>query len=101
MMHAFWISGVQALGISIAILFSIGDLTAVLSTPTDYPIIQVFYVATQSKPATTAIIVALMLTSIFSCFGLLASASRLTWSFAQDRGIPFAGYLEHVWTCLE
>ena len=96
MLIAFFISGAMALGMSIAILFSIGDVYAILSTSTDYPIIEVFHTATKSKKATTAIIIGLMLTSVFSSFGLLASASRLTWAFARDKGFPYSKYLEHV-----
>lgn len=98
MMIAFFISGALAFGASIAILFSVGDLKTVLTTSTNYPIIAIFYTATQSKGATTSIIAALMLTSVFSTFGLLASASRLTWALARDGAFPFSNYLEHVST---
>ena len=101
MMIAFFISGALAFGISVAILFSVGDLKTVLTTSTNYPIIEIVYTATRSKGATTAIIVALMLTSVFSTFGLLASASRLTWALARDRAFPFSTYFERVSaTCL-
>ena len=96
MMIAFCVSGALAFGISVAILFSVGDLKTVLTTSTNYPIIEIVYTATQSKAATTAIIVGLMLTSLFSTFGLLASASRLTWALARDRAFPFSKYFEHV-----
>ena len=96
MMIAFFISGAMAFGASVALLYGVGDLKTILSTKTNYPVIQIFYTATQSKPATTAIIVALMLTSLFSTFGLLASASRLTWALARDRGFPFSEYFQHV-----
>lgn len=96
MVIAFFISGAMAFGISIAILFSVGDLKTVLSTSTNYPIIEIVYTATQSKGFTTGIIVALMLTSVFSTFGLLASASRLTWALARDRVFPLSRYFEHV-----
>ena len=96
MLLSFYLSGIMAFGFSVALLFSVGDLYDVLATPTNYPIIQIAYNATQSKGATTAIIVALMLTSVFSSFGLLASASRLTWAFACDGGYPYSRYLGHV-----
>lgn len=95
-MIAFFLSGGLAFGISIAILFSVGDLKTILTTSTNYPIIEIVYTATGSKAATTAIIVALMLTSVFSTFGLLASASRLTWALARDRAFPFSNFFERV-----
>lgn len=97
-MIAFFINGALAFGASIAILFGVGDLKTVLTTSTNYPIIAVFYTAPQSKGTTTSIIAALMLTSVFSTFGLLASASRLTWALARDGAFPFSSYLEHVST---
>lgn len=96
MVIAFFISGAMAFGASIGILFSVGDLKTILNTSTNYPIIQVFYTATQSKGATTAIISGLMLTSVFSTFGLLASASRLTWALARDNTFPLSNYFKHV-----
>ncbi|KAL8714995.1 MAG: hypothetical protein Q9225_006441 [Loekoesia sp. 1 TL-2023] len=96
MVIAFFISGAMAFGASIAILFSVGDLHTILTTSTNYPIIQIFYTATQSKGATTAIISGLMLTSVFSTFGLLASASRLTWALARDNSFPLSKYFAHV-----
>lgn len=96
MIIAFFISGALAFGASTALLFSVGDLKTILRTSTNYPVIQIFYTATQSKAATTAIIAALMLTSLFSTFGLLASASRLTWALARDKGFPCWEYFNHV-----
>lgn len=90
------ISGVFAFAFSIAILFSIGDMTAALSTPTNYPIIEIFKNATQSNRATNAMVAALVSSMMFSTFGLVASASRLTWAFARDKGLPFSSYFSHV-----
>jgi hypothetical protein len=33
---------------------------------------------------------------ICASFGFLASASRLTWAFARDKGLPFADFLAYV-----
>ena len=90
------ISGGFAFAFSIALLFSIGNLTAALSTPTNYPIIEIFNNAVQSNRATNAMVAALISSMMFSTFGLLASASRLTWAFARDKGLPFSTYLSKV-----
>ncbi|KAL8938546.1 MAG: hypothetical protein Q9216_003832 [Gyalolechia sp. 2 TL-2023] len=81
---------------SIAILFGIGDIQLALQSPTHYPIIQIFYTATGSKGATTAIICTLISTLTFTTFGLLACASRLAWAFSRDKGFPFPDYFAHV-----
>ena len=90
------IGGVLAFAFSIAVLFSIGDLTAALSTSTDYPIIEIFKNATQSNRATNAMVADLISSMMFVSFGLLASASRVTWAFARDKGLPFSSYFSHV-----
>lgn len=96
MIIAFLISGLLTVAISIALLFSIGDITAALTTPTKFPVIHIFYVATQSKAATTAMVAALILSLVLTTCGLLASASRLTWAFARDKGFPFSNYFAQV-----
>ncbi|KAI4219582.1 MAG: hypothetical protein L6R36_008221 [Xanthoria steineri] len=96
MVIALIISGVLTMAFSIAILFGIGDIHLALETPTHYPIIQIFYTATGSKGATTAITCTLIVTLVSTTFGLLACASRLAWAFARDKGLPFPNYFAHV-----
>lgn len=96
MITAMLISGVLTIAFSIALLFSIGDLVSVLAAPSGFPIIQVLYVATQSKGVTTVMCSALVLSLVFATFGTLASASRLTWAFARDNGFLFPKYFAHV-----
>lgn len=96
MVIALIISGILTMAFSIAILFGIGDINLALETPTHYPIIQIFYTATGSKGATTAITCTLILTLVSTTFGLLACASRLARAFARDKGLPFPNYFAHV-----
>ena len=96
MVIALLISGTFTMAFSIALLFCVGDLTTALQSPTKFPIIQIFYTATKSKGATTAMVCALISTLVFATFGTLASASRLTWAFARDKGFPFSEYFAYV-----
>ena len=89
-------SGIFTFSFSIIILFCIGDLTTALSSPTNIPIIQIFYTATQSTRATNAMTAALISSLLLSSFGLVASASRLTWAFSRDKGLPFSSFFAHV-----
>lgn len=98
MVVALILSGALTLGFSIAILFGIGNVELALSSPTKYPIIQIFLTATGSKDATTALSCALIATLVFATFGLQACASRLAWAFARDKGFPFPNYFSHVST---
>ncbi|KAM5344785.1 hypothetical protein ACJ41O_010647 [Fusarium nematophilum] len=79
----------------VACLFCIQDLDRVLDPPSGFPFIELVQSTVGLKGA--AVLIALF---IFNGFGqgisVLTSASRLTWSFARDRGIPFGGYFSYV-----
>ncbi|KAL8926893.1 MAG: hypothetical protein Q9208_002702 [Pyrenodesmia sp. 3 TL-2023] len=90
------ISGAFTMAFSVAMLFGIGDIMLALTSPTKFPIIQIFLAATGSKGATTAMTCTLISTLVFSTFGLLACASRLAWAFARDKGLPFSNYFARV-----
>jgi Amino acid permease. len=90
------LNGALGFGFLIAVLFSMGDLQAALATPTGYPIIEIFYQATGSKKAATAMVCGLVASAVFSTLGLMASASRTTWAFARDNGLPLSEHIAHV-----
>ena len=90
------LNGVLGFAMIIAFSFTLGDLETDLESPTEYNFIQAFYGATKSLAGSsvmTAIIIALV---ICASFGFLATASRQTWAFARDNGLPFSGFLSHV-----
>ena len=90
------INGSLGLAAALAFSFCSGDLEAALSSPTGYDLIAVFQSATNSNAGAsimTAIIITLV---ICATFGFLASASRLTWAFCRDRGLPFSEFFAHV-----
>ncbi|KAI9692825.1 MAG: hypothetical protein M1822_004819 [Bathelium mastoideum] len=90
------INGVFGFSIIIAVLFCLGDQEAALNTPTGYPMIEIFTQAVQSKAggsAMTAVIIAAM---AFSNVSLLATASRMLWAFAREKGLPGHTYLSKV-----
>lgn len=96
MVFTILINGSLAFGILLAILFKIGDVESALNTPTGYPIIEIFYQATGSTRAATAMMSALIVIGFTSAFGCLAATSRLTWAFARDRGLPFSEFFAYV-----
>ncbi|KAF5021739.1 hypothetical protein F66182_6189 [Fusarium sp. NRRL 66182] len=79
----------------VAALFCIQDISAVLNPSTGFAFIEL----TQSTVGLTggAVLIALF---IFNGFGqgvsIVTSASRMTWSFARDRGLPFGDYFAYV-----
>jgi choline transport protein len=96
MVWSIVLNGGMAFAFMIVVLFTLGDPTTALTTPTGYPIIQVLYGATKSKAGTTVIMTFLLWNGIISLFSSLASVSRLTWAFARDHGLPFPEFFGHV-----
>lgn len=89
------INGTLAFSFLIVILFCIGNVEQALQTPLN-PMIEIFHMATGSVQAATAMQCALTMFGVVTYIAVAASASRLTWAFARDGGLPFATYFAHV-----
>ncbi|KAI9843919.1 MAG: hypothetical protein M1838_002415 [Thelocarpon superellum] len=96
MMYTMLLDGALAFGFLLVLLYSIGDVNSVLGTPTGYPVIQIFYNTTGSLAATNAMTALVISGVCFAILGQLAAASRVTWAFSRDGGIPFSKYFAHV-----
>lgn len=90
------LNGSLGFAIVIAFCFCLGDLSVDLSNPTGYDFIQVFWGATNSNLGTSVMTAILITLVICATFGFLASASRQTWAFARDQGLPFSTFLSYV-----
>lgn len=90
------INGGLSFVLVLVLLFCIGDVKDALQTPTGYPVIQIFYQATNSIPAATAMMSLVIVIGLTSSLGVVASVSRLTWAFARDGGLPFSEFFAHV-----
>lgn len=90
------INGILGFSIIIAVLFCLGDSEAALNTPTNYPFIEIFTAAVQSKAGGSAMASVIIWAMIFANVGLLATASQMLWAFAREKGIPGHGYLARV-----
>lgn len=96
MLMTVLINATFAWGFIFCLLFCVGDLDKVQSSPTGYPIIEVYYEATKSKAGTNCLIVMIILVTVISTFSMVASVSRLTWAFARDKGLPFSNFFSYV-----
>ncbi|KAF9871507.1 Choline transport protein [Colletotrichum karsti] len=77
-----------------AMLLSIRDLEAVQSS--FLPSIEVFYQATGSKAAATAL-QAYLTFLYYTCVpSQWVTCSRITWALARDHGLPFSKYWQHI-----
>ncbi|KAI4125724.1 MAG: hypothetical protein LQ338_004114, partial [Usnochroma carphineum] len=79
----------------IAFCFSVGDVQAVLASPIGVPFIQVFYNATSSKAAASAMTAILMCLTTFASMTTMAASSRQLFAFARDRGVPFSDFFAY------
>jgi choline transport protein len=89
-------NAVMAWVFGLVCFFSISDLSAVLTSPTGYPLVEILHQATRSRGGATVIYAFILVISFGSMFGCIASISRLTWAFARDDGLPFSNYFKHV-----
>ena len=87
------LNGILGLIMVVTYCFCITDLNGILATSTGYPFIQVFFNATGSKGITSAMTVVIIVLLEAACISLLAAASRQSFAFARDEGMPFA----HLW----
>lgn len=80
----------------ITLCFTLGNIGEVLASPTGTPYIQVFYNATQSTAATTAMVSMVIVVSIACNLTNNATASRQLYAFARDKGMPFSTWLSII-----
>ena len=78
----------------LTVMYCIGDVNLVSSNA--LPIIEVYYQATKSKPASNLLVIMMALVLFISLFNIFASVSRLTWAFARDNGLPFSKTFSYV-----
>jgi choline transport protein len=90
------LNGVMGFAMMIALLFCLGDINDALTSPTGFPFIEIFRQATNSNAGTTVMTCLIMSLMIAAAIGIMATASRLLWSFARDNGVPFSNYISRV-----
>jgi choline transport protein len=96
MMFSIFLNGVLGFGMLIAILFCLGDLTTVLGTTTGFPFMAIFQQGVRSIAGATAMSAVITVLTICATISVVASASRMTWSFARDRGVPGWSFISKV-----
>lgn len=106
------VNGLVGFTMMVTVLFAIGDVQSALDTKTGFPYMQIFYgkqmASTQSQlsltkpdrvkslPGATVMCVVVLLLTWTCATGLTTSASRMTWAFARDLGVPFSSTIKRV-----
>lgn len=80
----------------VTLCFTLGNVDDILTSATGYPVIQIFYNVTNSYAGADIMTLILILTLTSSCIAEIATASRQLWSFARDKGVPFASHIAHI-----
>ena len=93
---AMVINGLIGLAMMLTTLFCLGDVDTVLDSATGYPFIQIFYDSTKSTAGATVLGAVVLFLTWACAIGITTTASRMTWSFARDRGVPFSHWLMKV-----
>ena len=90
------VNGVLGFAYCLVLLFSLGDLDALLASPTGFPFMQLFENTTKSVAGGTILSLVVSLLAVAANAAGLTSASRTAWAFARDRAVPFDRYFAHV-----
>lgn len=90
------INGAVGFVMMVTVLYNLGDVDSVLETATGYPFIQIFFNSTQNIAGATVLGAVVLALTISASIGIITTASRMTWSFARDKGTPFSSWLAVV-----
>lgn len=96
MISTIVLNGVLGFAVLIALLFCLGDINDALTSSTGFPFIEVFRQATNSDAAATGMTCIILIILFAAAIGIMATASRLLWSFARDNGVPGSAYISRV-----
>ncbi|PLB44406.1 amino acid transporter [Aspergillus steynii IBT 23096] len=96
MIWAFILNIPFAFGLLLSYLFSMPDVQASIDSPTGFPFIYVFHQALKDTAGSTVLVVVILVLLIMITISSLASASRQTFAFARDNGLPFSTWLSSV-----
>lgn len=90
------LNSLLGLAMMITVLFCLGNVDSVLNSKTGFAFIQIFYDTTSSYAGASFMTAIIMVLTMACSTGITATASRMTWSFARDEGLPFSRYLKRV-----
>ncbi|KAL2004678.1 hypothetical protein VTN00DRAFT_3206 [Thermoascus crustaceus] len=77
-------------------MFSLNNFSTIANTPTRAPILELFYQALGNKVGAIVLESLVIATGVGCEIACHTWQSRLCWTFARDRGLPFQRYLAKV-----
>jgi len=101
MVGSVLVNGIIGVAYCLMLLFSLGDLTSLLASPTGFPFMQLYLNVTESSAGATVLSLIICLIATAANAAGLTSTSRTFWAFARDDAAPFSKYFAHVHTGLK
>jgi choline transport protein len=90
-------NGLIGFAMMVTVLYCLGDTETVLGSKTGFPFLQVFLDSLPNSIPGAVALGAIVLILTWTCaLGITTTASRMTWSFARDKGTPFSRYISKV-----
>lgn len=80
----------------ISMFFSIQDLTALINSATEVPILELYYQGTANVAGAIVLETLLLVTGMGCLIACHTWQSRLVWSFARDKGVPGHQWISQV-----
>jgi len=80
----------------IALLYSIHDFDAVLSTTYTFPLAEVYHQATGTRGGALGLLIIIFLPPVCTCIGATTTAGRTLWTLARDDATPFSPFLARI-----
>lgn len=95
-MYSTYINAFLGFLMAITLIFTWGDMAEISDSLYGWPFLTIFYNATGSTAATIAMTMLVIFPLTGSVIACVATASRQTWAFARDNGVPFSATVRHV-----
>ncbi|KAJ7730277.1 choline transport protein [Mycena olivaceomarginata] len=80
----------------VALMFSITDLDAVLTSNGSFPLAVVYAQATGNKAGTFGLLLIVFLSVMICCIGGFITTGRIYWALARDNVTPFSSFFSQV-----
>jgi amino acid transporter len=90
------VNGLIGFAMMVTTLYCLGDAESVLGTTTGFPFIQIFYNSVGTVRGAVGMGAIVLILTWACATGITTTASRMTWSFARDKGTPFSRILSKV-----
>ena len=92
------LNGSMGFAMVIAYVFCMGDVEATIASAETlgYPFLYVFQQGTRSNAGAAVMGLIIFILGVCCSVGVLAASSRMLWSLARDRGVPFWKHLTMV-----